>query len=133
MQNAVGDEPCNKAAVGHKQRCESDRHVTKKPQPTTAIGMQGHKIQIEPRYLKKEAAPNENTIVPPKQNELKDGNTDKRVPEAGGVMVQARACNCGIPGIGAESETRPPDVGSCQKSEEQQGDFRGQRVSHAHG
>ena len=86
------------------------------------------KVQVEPRYLKQEAEPDKDAVVPAEQNELKDRNGYERVPASGWSVAGDQACDCRVPRIRAERERLTPDCGAGESHQEQQRDLDSYRI-----
>ena len=66
-----------------KKRAERIRQHEQKPQPGAAVGVSGNELQVHLRHLPDKTVPNEETEIPPQQDELKQRAADSRVPPSG--------------------------------------------------
>src|SRR3954453_1012636 len=123
MQDAVRDESRHESAMGDQYWRECRRDVSKETKAATPVRMQWHEIQIQPGDLKEETAPDKNAVIPAKQNELEDRDTDECIPTPGGRGAGTRAAGRRVPGIRTESERSPPDQGPGQKHHSQDCDL----------
>src|SRR3954467_8000271 len=72
VQDAVCDESCHHAAMGHEQGRERGRYISQESYAAAPIRMQRNKIQIEPGDVKQKPEPNENAVIPAKEHKLKN-------------------------------------------------------------
>ena len=101
----------------HRERCKAGCREGQEAQSADPIGVRGNKTEIDASDLPQEPRPDEHAVIPPQQQELRDGQAEVEVPHTGagerrvppvGPCVPGRDFQCGML-VPAELEAQDVD------------------------